>query len=127
MNLDYTITNAVRSTFIPERFLLTSGPILDMFNNQICMSVQLEGGSSSDFAYIEEPLTYKILDEVFIWGDTYGAKGSWSIIPHTKSRDPGDSILKDRFFNFTFGFVFENKEDSDLFMSTFVILNKLSA
>jgi len=133
MNSSITILDAFRNKHIPDRYLNSSSQgVLDMFENQVCVYLK---ASHDAFGYIqkyeiEDEIRMALLDMIFEWIKTYSTEGTWSIVSHgTKAENPatrpiGSTQGVDHVT--VLGVIFSSFEDSENFMGSFLVVQKLS-
>jgi hypothetical protein len=123
MVTDFKIISAYRNQNIPERFLNTaSQKVLDMFKNQVCVGLQANNNSGNfGIKYeIEDEIRNLFIDRIYEWIKSKPTIKPWSIITH------GFKVCQQTEYQFTFGFISEDYDDSEKFYKEFLVLEKLS-
>lgn len=125
MELPAKIIRAFRSKHIPDRYLSTaSNDVLDMFSNQICVSLEVTAHSNGFHLQrfeIEDEIRAKFMEKIFTWTEEEPTDGRWSVVSHGTTSE-GDGSFKS-----IFGFLFEDEDDAERFLTRFVMVEKLKS
>lgn len=114
--------DAFRNKHIPERFLTTSSqPVLDMFENQVCVCLKASSPAFNVTRFeVEDEIRGAFMARINDWVKSFPTENSWSVVNH------GIVQSDDYDFICTLGFVFSSFQDSETFLKSFVLLDKLS-